>query len=227
MITGPDSPALEATLRIPEAARDGAALIVLMHGRGSDRDDLAPLAGSFPDDAVLAFPAGPFAGAPWGYGPGRAWYRFLGGATPEPESFERGQRALAGWLDALRASLPVRTGQLIVGGFSQGGTSAIGYALRNPGTVHGVLNWSGFVPEHPSVEARRDNCAGLRVFWGHGTADGNVPHTLAVTGRATLGSAGAMVTAFDHSSGHTITRNELAETERWIAATLESAAGTR
>jgi hypothetical protein len=36
-----------------------------------------------------------------------------------------------------------------------------------------------------------------------------------------------MVTAFDHSSGHTITTDELAETERWIAATLAPAADTR
>jgi phospholipase/carboxylesterase len=227
MIMDPETPALDAAVRIPEDARDGAPLIVLMHGRGSDRDDLTPLAGGFPDDAVLAFPNGPFAGAPWGYGPGRAWYRFLGGATPEPESFEAGQRALAAWLDALRGSLPVRVGPLILGGFSQGGTSAIGYALRNPGKVHGVLNWSGFVPEHPTVEARRDTCDGLRVFWGHGTADGNVPFALAVTGRAMLGSAGAMVTAFDHPSGHTITRDELAETERWVAATLAAPAGRR
>lgn len=227
MITEPGSPALDATVRMPRTARDGAPLIVLMHGRGSDRDDLAPLAGSFPDDAVLAFPSAPFPGAPWGYGPGRAWYRFLGGAAPEPESFEAGQQALAAWLDALRGSLPVRAGPLILGGFSQGGTSAIGYALRNPGKVHGVLNWSGFVPEHATVGARRDTCDGLRVFWGHGTADGNVPFALAVTGRATLGSAGAMVTAFDHASGHTITRDELAETERWIATTLAAPADRR
>jgi phospholipase/carboxylesterase len=89
--------------------------------------------------------------------------------------------------------------------------------------VHGVLNWSGFVPEHPTVEARRDTCDGLRVFWGHGTADGNVPFALAVNGRAMLGSAGAMVTAFDHPSGHTITRDELAETERWVTSILGSA----
>jgi phospholipase/carboxylesterase len=216
MITGPVSSSLEATLRIPEGGRDGAPLIVLMHGRGSDRDDLAPLAGSFPDPAVLAFPDGPFPGAPWGYGPGHAWYRFLGGARPEPESFEAGQQALAGWLDTLRTTLPIRTGALILGGFSQGGTTATGYALRNPEKVHAVLNWSGFVPEHPSVEATRERLAGLRVFWGHGTADGNVPYALAVAGREMLRSAGAIVTPFDHAGGHTITRDELRETERWL-----------
>jgi predicted esterase len=67
----------------------------------------------------------------------------------------------------------------------------------------------------------------LHVFWGHGTADNNVPYALAVSGRAMLVAAGAMVTAFDHSSGHTITRDELVETERWIAATLAAAADRR
>ncbi len=203
-------------LRLPSDPRPGTPLVALLHGRGSDRDDLAGLADSLPPEAILAFPNAPFPAAPWGYGPGWAWYRFLGGATPEPESFEAGQEALEGWLDALVASLPVRPGPLIVGGFSQGGTSAIGYALRNPGRVQGVLNWSGFVPEHPSVGVEPDRMRGLLVFWGHGVRDGNVPHPLAVAGRAALAGAGAVVTARDYPAGHTITIEELADSAHWL-----------
>ncbi|MFL5541145.1 MAG: alpha/beta hydrolase, partial [Longimicrobiaceae bacterium] len=95
--------------------REGAPLVVLMHGRGSDRFDLLGLAPAIAPGAVVVTPEAPWSGLPWGYGPGWAWYRFLGGNRPEPESFEGSQRKLAGFLDAVRGELPVRTGPLVLG----------------------------------------------------------------------------------------------------------------
>ncbi|HET9274660.1 MAG TPA: alpha/beta hydrolase-fold protein [Gemmatimonadales bacterium] len=207
---------LDASWRIPDGVRDGAPVIALLHGRGSDREDMAELTGWLPSEAVLAFPNAPFPAAPWGYGPGWAWYRFLGGARPEPASLSRGQRALSEWIDALPAALPVRPGPLILGGFSQGGTSALAWALRHPGRALGVLCLSGFVPEHPGVPVTAESCRGLRVFWGHGTLDGSVPFSLAVAGRRALAAAGARVEARDYPAGHTITTEELSDLTGWL-----------
>ena len=69
----------------------GGPLVVLLHGRGSHEGDLFPLGRMLHPDATVVAPRAPFAGAPWGYGPGWAWYRFIGGTTPEPESFVAGQ----------------------------------------------------------------------------------------------------------------------------------------
>src|ERR1700745_3007706 len=80
---------------VPDAVREDAPLVVLMHGRGADRFDLAGLAPLIAPDAVVVTPEAPWPGAPWGYGPGWAWYRFLGRNLPEPESFAAAQEALA------------------------------------------------------------------------------------------------------------------------------------
>jgi phospholipase/carboxylesterase len=188
-------------------------VLVLLHGRGSDDMDLQPLGQLLAPDATLVLPRAPYEGAPMGYGGGWAWYRFLGGATPDPDHFEASQQALG----ALLAALPRlgAEGPVVLGGFSQGGTMSLGYALRQPGAVAGVLNLSGFVPDHPSV--RPATAGGLRVFWGHGRADANVPYAMAESGRAALVAGGADVTPADHAGGHQITQDELTAARAWIA----------
>ncbi|MEA2584282.1 MAG: phospholipase/carboxylesterase, partial [Thermomicrobiales bacterium] len=98
---------LQYDQHIPRDAKDGAPLIVLLHGRGSHKGDLMGLQPALPRNAIVVTPQAPFPGAPWGYGDGWAWYRFLGGTTPEPESFEASQQALASFLEDLPSKLPV------------------------------------------------------------------------------------------------------------------------
>jgi len=174
---------LEYILHVPEGARDGAPLIVLLHGRGANEADLQPLASKLPAGAIATFPRAPFPAAPWGYGPGWAWYRFLGRDRPEPESFSASLDALEAFLDSLPGKLPVRPGPLVLGGFSQGGTLSMAFALTRPGRVPLVLNFSGFLANHPAVAATPDTVRGTRFFWGHGTRDPNIPFELAVEGR--------------------------------------------
>lgn len=211
---------LKYEVAIPPGARDGAPLVVLLHGRGADRFDLLPLAPLVAPDSVVVTPEAPHSGAQWGYGGGWAWYRYLGGTTPEPESFEASQRALDAFLAELPLRLPVRTGPLVLGGFSQGGTMSVGFALRNPGTVPLALNLSGFFPDHPSVRADADTVRGTRFFWGHGTMDPAIPFDFAVAGRQVLRDAGAELEAHDYPMGHGIDPEEAADVRAWIEREL-------
>ncbi|HYH78464.1 MAG TPA: dienelactone hydrolase family protein [Longimicrobium sp.] len=205
---------------IPPDAPDGTPLVVLLHGRGSDRFDLLGLAPVLAPNAVVVTPEAPWPGMPWGYGPGSAWYRFLGRNVPEPDSFERSQVDLAAFLGEIRGALPVRTGPLVLGGFSQGGAMSMAYALRNPGAAPIVLNFSGFLADHPTVRATPQSVAGTRIFWGHGTMDPSIPFDLAVEGRALLREAGADLTALDYPIGHGIAPDEAEAARQWIDAAV-------
>jgi phospholipase/carboxylesterase len=208
---------------IPPGAADGAPLVVLMHGRGADRFDLLPLGPQLAPNAVVVAPEAPWSGLPWGYGPGWAWYRFLGRNRPDPESFEGSQRQLGDFLAALPSTLPVKTRPLVLAGFSQGGVMAMAYALRNPGTVPLVMNFSGFLADHPSVVPTAETVSGTRFFWGHGTADPQIPFDLAVEGRAKLAAAGAELTARDYPIGHGISPAELRDARAWLADAIRGA----
>ncbi|HEV7588488.1 MAG TPA: alpha/beta fold hydrolase [Longimicrobium sp.] len=209
---------LKYELAVPDPVSDGAPLVVLMHGRGSDRFDLLGLAPEIAPRALVVTPEAPWPGMPWGYGPGWAWYRFLGGNRPEPESFEGAQRELADFLEAVRAELPVRTGPLVLGGFSQGGVMAMAYALRHPGQAPQVMNFSGFLADHPTVRPSPATVAGTRFFWGHGTLDPMIPFDLAVQGRKLLRDAGADLTARDYPIGHGISPDEARDARAWLMA---------
>lgn len=205
---------LEYRISVPENVADGAPVIVLLHGRGSDMNDLQGLRAGLPGTAILVTPQAPFSGAQWGYGGGWAWYQFLGGTTPEPETFVQGQTALREFMEALPGTLPVKPGPVVIGGFSQGGTSSLAYALRHPGTVAGVLMLSGFLASHPSVNI--DNANGLKIFWGHGSVDQMIPFSTGRAGREAIAAAGAELTTGDYQIGHWIDDQELADARGWL-----------
>lgn len=201
---------------VPEDVRDGAPLVVLLHGRGSDRHDLLNLAPHLAPGAVVVTPEAPHRGLLWGYGSGWAWYRFMGGNLPDADSFEKSQRALAEFLAEIPGKLPVRTGPLVLGGFSQGGTMSVAYALQNPGAVPMALCMSGFLANHPTVHATPESVRGTRFFWGHGTMDPSIPFALGEEGRAALRTAGAELETGDYPIGHAISPDETRDIREWI-----------
>jgi phospholipase/carboxylesterase len=209
-------------LQLSEQPEDGAPLVVLLHGRGSDRHDLARLHPHLPAGTMLVTPEAPFPAAPWGYGPGSAWYRLESEGVPDEATFTESLDALQEFLAALPGVLPAEPGPLALGGFSQGGTTSIAYALAHPGSVAWVINLSGFIPRHPRVEVTASTVAGARFFWGHGTQDTAIPFALAVRGREALVRAGADLTARDYPMGHGVAPAELGDLSDWLLENVES-----
>lgn len=218
---------LEFELDVPDGVAEGAPLIVLLHGRGSDRFDLLGLRRGLPAEAIIVTPQAPFPGADWGYGGGWAWYRYIGDDRPEPESFEESQTALGDFIDGIAEHLPVEPGTLALGGFSQGGTMSLAHALRRPGRIPNVLNFSGFLANHPSFSATPESVGGTRIFWGHGRQDPAIPFAMAESGWAALRQAGADLEARDYPIGHWIEPAELTAAAEWLAAGIGPAAGGR
>jgi phospholipase/carboxylesterase len=203
-------------VHLPDAVEDGTPLVVLLHGRGSDEQDLLSLAPSLAPEALVVTPRAPFSAARWGYGHGWAWYRFLGRTLPEPEIFERSQEQLSRFLEEIPAHLPVKPGPLVLGGFSQGATMALAFALRNPGHVPHVLIFSGFLPWHSTVKVTPETVEATRFFWGHGSLDSSIPLELAQEGRMDLRRAGARLEARDYPIGHGIDPQGLADAAAWL-----------
>lgn len=208
---------LKYDIRTPIDVQDGARVIVLLHGRGTDRHDLLPLAAHLPSESIVVTPQGPHAGAPWGYGDGWAWYRHVEENRVESEGLHASLAALESFLAELPAILPVSPGPLVLGGFSQGGTTSLAYALTRPGTVPSVLDLSGFLVDDSEVPVTSEALGGTRIFWGHGTLDMAVHHSLAVSGRALLRSLDADLTEHDYPMGHQISAEELADITTWLS----------
>jgi phospholipase/carboxylesterase len=217
---------LEFLKRGSEEAADGAPVLVLLHGRGSDMRDLQALSRVLPEDGVLVTPQAPHPGAPWGYGPGWAWYRYLGDDCPDAVSLDASLRSLADFMEELPNHLGFHPGPVVLGGFSQGGTTSLAYTARNPGGVEAVVILSGFLPAPGTLELDPGNLAETPVFWAHGTRDPAVPFPLATSGRDRLRKAGVEVEAQDYPMGHQVSPEELADLRAWLERTVPDWAGS-
>jgi phospholipase/carboxylesterase len=182
--------------------------------------DLQGLRRALPRWAAVVTPQAPHPGLPWGYGPGWAWYRYDGGDRADPRSLLESLHGLQDFLAHLPAHLGFRPGSLVLGGFSQGGTTSLAFALLHPGIVDAVVNLSGFLVNQEVLGIGPEALAGTPVFWGHGTQDPAVPHRLAEVGRKRLTAASVPMKAVDYPMGHQVSRQEAEDLTGWLEGTV-------
>ena len=182
--------------------------------------DLQGLARVLPPGGTLVTPQAPHPGRPWGYGPGWAWYRYLGEDHPEQASLTQSLNALRLTLEEIQGHLGFRPGPLVLGGFSQGATTSLAYAMAHPGMVDGIVVLSGFLANREDLGAGPEALGGTPVFWAHGTQDPAVPHTLAVRGRQEIDAAGGKLTVRDYPIGHWVSPEEMDDLKAWLASSI-------
>lgn len=193
-------------LFVREAGDAGTAkkLLVLLHGRGSDENDLLPLTDFLdPDLRVLSVRA------PYRFGPGYAWYTYSDAGRPRLPQLEDSVNALTELVDRQHRGLPT-----ILFGFSQGGQMAQALATRRAGTVVRALVTLSAPPlfDWPSGEPLK----GLPVFWGHGAADPVVTPERGEETLAGLSKLGAAVSAHRYPMGHAIVPQEMDDVSRFL-----------
>lgn len=185
-----------------EAIANGDRLAVMLHGRGSDEEDLLPLAYVFGEATRVISVRAPFS-----MYPGYAWYGTEEGALQESIA------ELSHLIDQEAGSRPV-----LLLGFSQGGLMACATAIeRQARHIAGVVSLSA-PPLAADVSGQPLN--GLPVFWGHGRQDPVVPWGHGQQMREILEKLGAQVQAQDYPIGHTISPEELEAVSQWLAHTV-------
>jgi len=209
MSATPAPTTLDYLIHRPSATADGSTVAVLLHGRGSHKGDLQGLQPMLPVGWTVVTPEAPFPSAPWGYGAGSAWYRYVEEDRVVPETLDESLARLDGFLAELPRVVGFRPGRVVLGGFSQGGTTSLAYALSRPGAVSAVLNFSGFLASDAALDESGSAPPETPIFWGHGVADPAIPFTLAEKGRARLRKAGAKLVAEDYRIGHWIAAEEV------------------
>lgn len=211
MSADPPRATLDYLLHRADASADGSTVVVLLHGRGSDKSDLMGLQPMLPADWTVVTPEAPFPSAPWGYGPGSAWYHYVEDDRVVPETLEQSLGTLDTFMSEIPGIVGFQPGRVVLGGFSQGGTTSLAYALSRPGSVASVLVFSGFLVADAAVDESGKAPPVTPIFWGHGVADPAIPISLAEKGRARLRRAGARLVTEDYRIGHWIVAEEVAD----------------
>jgi phospholipase/carboxylesterase len=209
--------------RIRPAAGEPDGALVLMHGRGTGEEDMAPLLDVFdPRRRLIGLaPGGPVAQPPGG----KHWYAVQRVGHPDPRTFATTFAALGAWIDSIPEELGVPPERTILGGFSQGAVMsyALGLATGRLAPV-GVLALSGFIPTVEGLELDLEGREGLRVAIAHGVNDPVIGVEWGRAARDALESAGADVTYLESPAAHTLDPRQLPTLAEWVRRTLEPAA---
>lgn len=196
-----------------DASAPRQRLMVVLHGVGSNADNIFPLAktlSSFAPDADVLVPDGLF---PWSGGPNaREWY-----SLQNIDDLQRADRvepagvALSAWLDEELAKRKLDGSKLIVVGFSQGAGLAQWLAVRRtPAPV--AISLSGRFAVQGDQRAE-----GARVLIVHGTNDPVVPVSNAEASRAALLARGANVEVeLIPGLGHSVDARVLERVQRFL-----------
>jgi phospholipase/carboxylesterase len=159
---------LTEELRLP--AGEPAGALVLLHGRGTSEQDVAPLIDVFdPRERLIgAFPRGPLELPPIGH----HWYATQDDGQADRDTFLSTFERLQSWLEGLAAGTGVPIERTVLGGFSQGAVMAWALGL-GPGRPRpaGILAMSGALPRVPGFALQLENLGGLPVAITHGTQD--------------------------------------------------------
>ena len=214
-----DQSSLTYNLRRATGSPKGA--LVVMHGRGADEHDLAPLLQALdPDgDFVGLLPRGPLSLPPGG----RHWYVLREVGSPDRETFLETFATLSDWVDGVLEENSLTADRLVLGGFSQGAVMAysLGLAATRPRPA-AILAFSGFIPRVEGFEFDFESRAGMPVSISHGSLDPIISVEFAREARALLEAAGLAVTYREDPVAHTISPGALAQAKQVLATALPS-----
>jgi phospholipase/carboxylesterase len=227
-LTRHDDLALRYVLSVPSSKPDDAELplVIVMHGRGADANDLADLAPMIDDGYRFVFPnaAKVFEPTP-GYAFGWSWFD---GWPPEKGSFVASRTKLLTLLGELVRRYPTPSGKIVVTGFSQGGMMALdaGFRAAAPGglpadqKVAGIVVMSGAIYEAdmPDLRAGRE----LPVLLIHGTQDDMIPVLAARRTRHILEEHGLAPEYHEFPMGHQVTLESMAVVRAFLGRILDT-----
>ena len=201
---------LRHIVSVPSGQPDGVSLplVVVLHGRGADANDLADLAPMIDGPGGYRFvfanaptPFEPYPGMTFGY----SWFD---GWPPTPESIAASRRELLAFLDQIAKRYPPKDGKIVLAGFSQGGLMALDVGFRTAQPLRGIVVMSGglYETELPDLPARRDQ----RVLIVHGTLDDMIPVVAARRARRVLEDHGVQPEYHEFPMGHHVTPESMA-----------------
>lgn len=150
-------------------------MVILLHGFGSNADDLLSLGVDFSQtvpNAVFIAPNAPFPCEMGGFG--FQWFSLADYTMPKLLAGARmAHEKLDAFVQARLQEFGMQPSQLVVGGFSQGCMMSLFWGLRQKQAVAGILGYSGMIIGHDELAAEIQSRPPVCLV--HGALDTVVP----------------------------------------------------
>lgn len=201
----------------PKVKHDKNPLLLLLHGYGSNEEDLFSFSPELPDDSYVISVRAPYDLQPYGH----AWYAIHFDADENKFSdniqAKQSVELIASFIDEIVKQYPIDTKNVTLIGFSQGAILSYATALTYPEKISKVVALSGYfnqeiLPEVIDTKA----ISHLKFFVSHGLVDQVIPVDWARKAKPALENLGLEVEYQEYPIGHGVSPKNFYDFKNWL-----------
>lgn len=205
---------LHYIVREPKIKQENPPLLILLHGYGSNEEDLFSFASELPEDLLIISARAPYDMNFGGY----AWYAITLDANDEKFSdLEEARKSLtkiASFIDEIKGIYKSETTFLL--GFSQGAILSYALSLNYPNKVNHVIALSGYIND----DLVPNNISELKIqtdyYISHGSVDQVLPVEWARKAPKFLKKNNLKNTYSEYPVGHGVAPQNFFSFKKWI-----------
>jgi phospholipase/carboxylesterase len=208
---------LEYLVREPKIKLEKNPLILLLHGYGSNEQDLFSFATELPDHYYIVSARAPYDLQYGSY----AWYAINFDADEnkfsDHEQAKISRDLIATFITELVAHYPIDSSNVNLVGFSQGSILSYAVALSHPEKISKVVAMSGyFNSEIIEDNYSKKDFSKLQIFVSHGTSDQVIPIEWARKTPAILDNLHITNTYEEYPIGHGVSPQNFYDFKKWL-----------
>ena len=212
---------LDHIIRKPKVSVENAPALILLHGYGSDENDLFSFADEMPEELFIISAKAPYPMQPYG----NAWYAIHfdneNGKFSDDIQAIKSRDMIATFIDQVIENYPVDASKINLLGFSQGSILSYAVALTYPEKVDNVIALSGYInKEIFGQDYLKNDLSQLSFYCSHGSADQVIPVDWARKTKPFLENLGVDFTYSEFPVGHGVAPQNFFELKEWLKKKL-------
>ena len=207
-------------VREPKQKLDKNPLLLLLHGYGSNEEDLFSFATELPDEYYVISARAPYDMMYGSY----AWYAINFDADAKKfsdlDQARISRDLIAQFIDELLVNYPIDANNVTLIGFSQGCILSYAVGLSYPQKVQRIVGMSGYFNEEIAIDNYdKNDFSAFKVFASHGNVDQVVPVEWARNAKPLLDNLGIQNVYKEYPVGHGVAPQNFYDFRNWLNET--------
>ena len=206
----------------PSSLKENAPLLIMLHGYGSDENDLFSFASELQSEFLIVSLQAPYELHPFGH----AWYAINfdndQGKWSNDEQAIESRDLIANFIEEIQEKYSFDMNNVTLLGFSQGAILSYAVALTYPEKIKNVVALSGYVnPNIISVRKNISDYSHLDFYCSHGSVDQVIPVEWARKSPKFLDSLNIRHKYSEFPVGHGVAPQNFYEFRSWLEEKLD------
>lgn len=202
--------------RTPTIKSVNPPLLILLHGTGSNEQDLFSFADQLPGKFLVVSVRAPYTIEKGSY----TWYELHfenGKPISNNTQGEQSRKTILSFIEQLKSKHDFDASQVYLCGFSQGGIMSYSVALTAPEKIKGIAVMSGRLLDDVKTKvAAKESLKKLNLFIAHGTKDQVINVQSARDAKNYIEGLGLTPHYKEYPEQHTISREMFTDLVNWL-----------